>query len=125
MNPSTNTRSVPTTSTETKNIDSSNSSYVTQTDFSTTIKYLLNNFDDKFKEYLKETIADQNAKFDEKSEKQIQTLSLHIKEYYTKFSLKLDDQDNKISFLTGSYNYPLKNMSANKKFNIKVEVAKT
>ena len=42
---------------------------MTQTDFVTTIKHLLANFDDKFKESLKETNTDQHAKFDEKYEK--------------------------------------------------------
>ena len=42
---------------------------MTQTEFVTTIKDLLSNFDDKFKDYLKETITDQHAKFEEKYEK--------------------------------------------------------
>ena len=67
-------------------------SYVTQTYFYTkiysTIKYLLSN--------PKETIKDQDAKFDAKSEKLLQTLSLQIKEYSNKFSLKLYDQDKKL-----------------------------
>ena len=54
--------------------------------FPTTIKDLLTNFDDKFKEYLKETIAYQYEKIDAKFEKQLQTLSLHIKDNSTKFS---------------------------------------
>ena len=65
VSPYTHTRSHPTTSTETTTPAPSNSFHVTQTDFSTTIKDLLANFDDKFKESLKETIADQDAKFDE------------------------------------------------------------
>ena len=99
MSPSTNARSGPTTSTEATTITTSPSPYVTQNDFSTTItntiKYLLANFDDKnakkdakFKETIEETITDQYAKFNAKSEKQLQTLSLHIKEYSKKFSFK-------------------------------------
>ena len=42
---------------------------MTQTDFYNTIKYLFANFEDKFKEYVKETIAYQDTKFDEKLEK--------------------------------------------------------
>ena len=74
--------------------------YGTQNDFATTIKELLSNFDDKFKE----TIADQDSKFDTKFEKQLQTLSLQIKEDSTKFLLKLDDQDKKSSSFKTSYN---------------------
>ena len=40
----------------------------------------------------------------------------------TKFSLKLDDQDNKISSFTASYIEHLDNMSANKKFSTNVEI---
>ena len=67
-----------------------------QTEFATTItstiKYPLVNIDDKhgkqdakFKEKLEETISDQDAEFDAEFEKQFHTLSLHIKEYSTKF----------------------------------------
>ena len=59
-----------------------------QTDFSTTTKDLLSNVDNNFKGSLKETIADQDEQFDEELEKHIQTLSLQIKEEFTKFSLK-------------------------------------
>ena len=48
---------------------------------------------------------------------------LHIKEDYTKFSLKLDDQDNKLSSFKASYNEHLKKMSANKTFSTKVEIS--
>ena len=57
MSPSTNTRSGPTTSTESTTTSPLTSPYVTQTDFSTAIKYLLSDFDDKFKTSLKETIS--------------------------------------------------------------------
>ena len=40
----------------------------------------------------------------------------------TKFSLKLDDQDNKTSSFTASYNEHLDNMSANKKVSTNVEI---
>ena len=69
MSPYTNTRSVPTTSTEVTTDSPSKSPYVTQIDFPTKIKYLLSNFDDKFKESLNETISDQDAKFDAEFEK--------------------------------------------------------
>ena len=100
MSPSTNTCSGPTTSTESTTTYSSELPYVTQTDFVATIKDLLSKFNYKFKEYLKETISDQYAKFDAKFEKQIHTLSLQIKYYSTNFSSKLDGQDNKISSFT-------------------------
>ena len=66
MSVSTNTCSVPTTSTETTTPSPSNSSHVTKTEFATKIKDLLANFDDKFKGFIKETITDQDAEFDEK-----------------------------------------------------------
>ena len=59
---------------------------MTQTDFATkianTIKDLLSDFDDKHSKQdskFKETIVEQDAKFDTKPENQLQTLSLHIK----------------------------------------------
>ena len=70
-----------------------------------------------------ETISDQEAKFYTKWEKELQTLSFHIKEDYTKFSLKLDDQENKISSFTASYNEHLDKMRANKKVSTKVEIS--
>ena len=73
MSPSKITRYRPTTSTKYTTDSPLNSPYMTQTEFPTTIKYLLTNFDDNFKEFLKETIADQDAKFDAKSKKQLQT----------------------------------------------------
>ena len=104
MSPFTHTCYGPTTSTETTEPDNSNYYYVTQSDFNTTTKDLLYNFDDKFKEYLKETIAYQDMKSAKDFEKHIQILSLRIKEYSTKFSLKLNDQENNTSFFTESYN---------------------
>ena len=65
MSPSTNIRSSLTTSTEAKTNSPLNSPYVKKPQFSTKIKYLLVNFDDKFEGSLKETISDQDAKFDE------------------------------------------------------------
>ena len=100
----------PTTSTEGTTTSPLNSTYMTQTDFAATIKDLLENFDNKFKVSLKETIADQDAIFDAKSEKQLQTLEIYIKEYSTKFSLKIYDQDNKVSSFTASHNERLKKM---------------
>ena len=79
MSPYTNTCPGPTTSTEAKTTSPLNSPYMTQTNFSTTVKDLLANFDDKLKGFLKERILDQDAKFDAKFEKQIQTLSLQFK----------------------------------------------
>ena len=69
MSPSKNTRSGPTTSNESTTTSPSNSPYVAQTDFNTTIKYLISNFDDKFKDSIKETIAYQYEKIDAKFEK--------------------------------------------------------
>ena len=45
-------------------------------------------------------MADQDATLYAKFEKQLQILSLRIKEDSTKFSLKLDAQDKKISSFT-------------------------
>ena len=92
-----------------------------QTDFYTAIKYLLVIFDDKFKE----TTANQDAKFDAKFQKQLQTLSLQINKDYTKFSLKLDDQDNIISSFTTSYNESLYRMRTNNKVSTNIEIGKT
>ena len=74
MSPSTNTRSGPTTSTESTTTSSSTLLYAKQTNFYNKRKYLLTNFDDKSKEYLKGIIADQDEKIDPKPEKQLQTL---------------------------------------------------
>ena len=89
VSPSKNTKSVPTTSTESTRTSPSTSPYVTKTDFAATIKDLLSNFDSNAKETIEETITDQDENFDTKFEKQLQTLSLHIKEDSTKFSSKL------------------------------------
>ena len=51
-------------------------------------------------------------------------MSLHIKEDYTKFSLNLDDQENKISFVTASYSELLENMITNNTVSTKIEIAK-
>ena len=69
MYTSKNTRSSRTTSNEVTTTYPPKSPYVAQTDSGTTIKDLIDNFDDKFKESLKETNTDQHAKFDEKYEK--------------------------------------------------------
>ena len=77
---------------------------MTQTDFYNTIKYLFANFEDKFKEYVKETIVYQDVKFDAKFEKHLQTLSLQIKYYSTKFSSKLDEDLTFIWWMSMSTN---------------------
>ena len=76
MSSYTNTRSIPTTSTETTTTSTSILPYGTKTGVYTTmantIKDLLVNFDDKHDkrdEKFKETIADQDIKFYENSEK--------------------------------------------------------
>ena len=76
MSPSKNTHSIPTTSTEITKRDPSHSLYVTQTNVSIAITDLLSKLDDNFKEYvkyikefLKETIEDQDTKFDGKLKK--------------------------------------------------------
>ena len=86
MYPSTNTRSGPTTSTKATTTSISTSPYVTQTNFIitifNTIKCLIANFYDKHAKKdsnSKETIAYQDAKFDTKFEKQVNTLSPHMK----------------------------------------------
>ena len=77
MYPSKNTRSVPNSSTETTTLAPAptNSSYVTQTDFKTTVKDLM----DDFKESIKEIISDQDTKSVKKTEEGLHTISLHIK----------------------------------------------
>ena len=86
MSPSTHTRSGRTTSTEITTPAPSNSSYVTQTDFSTAIKDLFSKFNDKFKEYLKESIAYQYAKSDGKIKKEIQNLvTPYLRGFYQVF----------------------------------------
>ena len=73
--PSKITRSEDITSTETKTPAPSKPYYVTQTYFATKIKDII----DESKESLKEIFADQDAKFDRKSEKQLKPLSIRIK----------------------------------------------
>ena len=71
------------------------------------IKYLLANIDDKYAKHVaKQDVkySDQNAKFDTKFENKFQILSLWIKEYSSKFSSNIDDQDKKIFSFTTSYN---------------------
>ena len=118
-----NTRSGYTTSTKATTHYLPNLPYVTQTQFFNTIKDLLANLDDKFKENL----SDQDAKFDAKFEKQHATLlhlcplSLHIQEDTNKFSSKIDAQGEKISSFVTSYKYRLKKISARKQFRTKIE----
>ena len=66
-------------------------------------------------------ITYQDTKFDEKLEKRLQTLSLHIKTN----TQKLVEQDKKISSFKESYNERLENMSTNKKVSTKFEIEKT
>ena len=82
MYPSTHTSSGPTTSTGTTTLDPDplNSSYVTQTDFNTTTKYLMA----ELKESVKEIIADQDSKIVRKTEEELQTMSLQIKDISSK-----------------------------------------
>ena len=61
----------PYTSTEVTTTSPLDSPFVKQTDFPNTIKYLLANFYDKFKESIKETISYQDAKVDAIFEKQL------------------------------------------------------
>ena len=104
MSPSTNTWSVPNTSSETIKIvlAPSKSYYVTQTELANTIKVLLSNFDNKYakqlanfndkhtkiganyKESIKTIVTNQDVKVDEKIEKQLHPLSLQIKEISSK-----------------------------------------
>ena len=98
-----------------------------QTGLDTTITYLISKLYDKFKEsikenreYLKETTADQDTKFDGKIEKQLQPLSLQIKEN----QLELNEQDNQISSFKASYNEQLENVSTNSKVRFVFEIAK-
>ena len=58
-------------------------------------------------------------------EKQLHTLSLHIKEDSTKFSSKLDSQDNKKYFLKAYYNERLDIISINNKVSAKIEISRT
>ena len=58
---------------------------MTRTDFYNTIKDLFYNFEDKFKEYIKETIADQDVKFDAKFEKVTDLVTLDQIVFYQVF----------------------------------------
>ena len=81
MYTSKNTRSVPTKSTETTKLAlaPSNSSYVTHSEFSTTIKYLIAKFKEYVEKYVEIIIADQDEIFENKFEKELQPLSLQVK----------------------------------------------
>ena len=125
--PSKNTRSGPTTSTETTTPDHWKSSYVTQTELTITITHLIFRLRDKFKEFvkdikepLKETIAKKYEK-DRKPEEQLQPLSLQIKDN----SLKLNEQENQISSFKASSNGLRENMSNDNKISTKLEIART
>ena len=81
MSPSKNAWSVPTTTTETTTLDLSSSalSYVTQTDLATTITFIFAKLDELVKN-LTATIIDNDARFDKKNQKQLQPLTLQVKE---------------------------------------------
>ena len=68
ISPSINTCSGPTTSTETTKLalDPSKSSYGTNTEFSTSIKYLIADFKESVEKYVERIIADQDAKVENK-----------------------------------------------------------
>ena len=65
----------------------------------------------EFKESVKDIITKQDAKFDKKTEKELQPLSLHIKE----ISSKQGEQANIFSSLTATYDYRIDNTSNKKK----------
>ena len=99
---STNTSSGPTTSIETKKLAlaPSNSSYVTHSEFSTTIKYLIAKFKEYVEKYVEIIIADQDEIFEKKFEKELQPLSLQVKD----ISSKQGEQDNIFSLSATTYN---------------------
>ena len=77
------------------------------------------------KETIEETNSEKDAKYDTKTENQLQTLSLHIKEDSTNFSSKLYAQDKKLSSFTTYYDERLEKMSTRKKFSTNIEIGKT
>ena len=113
MSPSTNTQSVPKTSTTTLVLLPSTSSYVTQTSLNNTINDLfekLNGKFDKQDEKLESIIANQDTKIDKKFEEELQLLSIQI----TEISSKQSDQAKKLS----TYETRLGNMINNNKISI-------
>ena len=100
MYTSKNTRSVPTKSTETTKLAlaPSNLSYVTHSEFSTTIKYLIAKFKEYVEKYVEIIIADQDEIFENKFEKELQPLSLQVKY----ISSKQGDQSNILSTFTAT-----------------------
>ena len=72
----------------------------------------------------KKAFLEQDTKFDENVEKQIQTLSLQIQEDNVKISSKLDDQYKKISSFTESYDERLERISARNKVSTNIETTK-
>ena len=123
MSPSTHIHYGSNNSTETTTHATSNSYYVIQSNFATTIKDLLTKSDYKFKESLKETIAYQDAKSDKKLEKDTDLVIPYLRGFH-QFSLKLDDQDKKTSSFTSPYIERPKKMRANDKLSTKFEIAK-
>ena len=101
---------------------------MTQTDFTTTIKYLMDKFKEfrnnliyEFKESLRNIIAYQDVKYDKKIKTQIQSLSLQVKY----ISSKQGDQSNILSTFTATYDERLENVVNNNKLSTKFEIART
>ena len=122
MSTSKDTGSGPTTSTETTTIALAplNSSYARHTEFYTTIKDLMDesteywkNLISEFKESVKNIIADQDAKVDKIIEKQIQPLSLWVK-----------DISSKQSEIEKLFNKRLENMSNKNRISTKYEITR-
>ena len=119
MSPSTNTQSVPKTSTTTLALLPSTSSYVAQTSLNNTINDLfekLNGKFDKQDEKLESIIASQDGKIDKKFEEELQLLSIHI----TEISFKYSEQAK----LFPSYENHLDEISNNKKISTRFDTAR-
>ena len=119
MSPSTNTQSVPKTSTTTLALLPSTSSYVTQTSLNNTINDLfekLNGKFDKQDEKLESIIANQDTKIDKKFEEELQLLSIQI----TEISSKQSEQAK----LFPSYENHPDDISNNKKISTRFDTAR-
>ena len=101
---------------------------MTQTEFTTTIKDLMDKFKEyennlmaEFKESVNNIIEDKYVKVDKKNETQLQPLSLHVKE----ISSKQGDQTKLLSKFTATYDERLENMRNNNKLSTKFEISRT
>ena len=120
---STNTRSGPAISTETKILLFLLLTHPMwqKTEFYTTIKDLIAEFKEYLEKSVERVIADQDAKVEKKPEKELHTLSLQVK-----YILSTQGEKSKIfSLFRTTYNEQLESTSNNKKISTKFEIART